>query len=302
MNKFQQQFKEQFLKEMKTKENVVCHSDLDGLLSLAYLINKEKQLKLKGVFDLNCYNKVNKLYTTEKKLNKRKDTFIDLAISNEGVFSLDHHVKLEYLTNNFNPNILHKKANNIKSNLDNFHSKCPLNTMMILVWIYGVNIIETYTYRQRLLIYAADSIYECYRKYKDNFMAWCKGLGMEYILEDLKDVTNDEIEEVKKEIGFKKMGYVHFDYRNMEMVTEYTQVTLQIYIDNICRYMGWEDIDVPKFEYEHEFKKKTASYSEYDELNRKLLFTSAIPYKKREVEVLIYNEVREIKKDSLQTV
>ncbi|HCC07278.1 MAG TPA: hypothetical protein DEP72_03800 [Clostridiales bacterium] len=290
------EFKERFKEEIKTKSNVLIHSDLDAALSSTYLMNKEKHLKLKGVFDINCFNTTNKLYLTEEKLHKDEDVFVDLAVSQEGCMSIDHHMKFSYDAKDFNVNRLNPKTSNIRNDLNNFHSKCPLNTIILLLWVYGENLLETFNYKQRLLIYAADSVWENYKNYRDNFTTWCEYLGLEYILEELESIKPEEIEEVKKEIYIHKSGYVHFNYNVNEFYTEKTKISLQQYLDNVCEFMCWDSVDVPEFEWEYLFDKRSVSYETFDALDKRKLFVSAIPKKQRQIEVLMYDKRREIKK------
>ena len=298
------QFKQQFLEQLNEKKGITTHIDQDGLLSLVYLHHK-KGLPLKGLFDLHSTDGgYSELYTEdEEKFNN--NVFIDLSICNKSILSTDHHILPSAFCgkSNFNLNKIYPKAQNVINDRNAFFNKCPLPTIIILMWFFDEDI-RKYTYEQRVLLFAADSFYRLYHKYTDNVKNWLEFLGLDYIIEGLSEVKEADVQAMKEKMGIVRSGYVH--YEGGEFITEDTGTSLQDYLNNISKIMGWNYVKVPEFDLVYGFKNESHTYSKIDEvLEDDKVFTCMInTSKSKQVNVSRYvgKKKLEIKKSTFGDV
>lgn len=232
-------------------ENIIIHSDFDGIISMAFLQHYAKLKKIVGIYDLNTF------YMKEKKYLK-KDVFkdiigIDLDISYFNIRGLGHHLTCLSNDNCFNINEYY----NVKNNpIKNYYKKYPLNTIILLYSIFNI---KPKTDEEIALLVYADSVFKNFKEYEYNVTNWLKLLNQYEILNAL----NNRYDKIKKIID-TKIAPVTSTYKDNRVSSTYSQcpLTTKYIINNktyyqydknskpllelIYKYTTWNIIDLPE--------------------------------------------------------
>lgn len=156
-------------------EELVIHTDIDGILSGLYLLNKGA--KIVGMYDLERFHFID----NESKKNLKNHIYIDLDIDYKEVKSFGHHINARLNKNSFNLNHVF----NLDADLEKlFSNKCPLNTIILLYALYDE---KPKTDEEIALMVYADSVILNYEKYTENMTNWLRLLGQDEILDALEN-------------------------------------------------------------------------------------------------------------------
>ena len=172
---------------------VITNNDGDGIASILFLLNHpltKGKTVMKGIYTLD------KLYLTNKfdKVNIKNMVGIDLEMQIKGMYCVGHHMNITYNPNSLNANDLFGVSEDL---LFNFHNKCPLNTLILLYWLFNVK--PKNDQEIAFLIYWDSVIYN-YQKYRPNVVQWLKALKMDEILDALENRKEFLMNIIKKEI------------------------------------------------------------------------------------------------------
>lgn len=172
---------------------VIANNDGDGIASSLFLLNHpltRNKIEMKGIYTLD------KLYLVNKAdKNHIKDMVgIDLEMQIEGMYCLGHHMNINYNPNSLNFNDLFGVSENL---LINFHNKCPLNTLMLLYWLFNE---KPKSDREIAFLVYWDSVIYNYQQYRKNVVRWLKALEMDEILDALENREKDLYNIIEQEI------------------------------------------------------------------------------------------------------
>lgn len=184
-----------WLKDL-SKEDCIIHSDIDGLLSMAFLQNYANMKQIVGIYDLDAFYMSEFKYLTTKYFKNL--CAIDLDVSYLGIRNIGHHMTCVNSSNNsLNINEFVNFNKNTNSIVDNYNQKFPLNTIILLYSIFNI---QPKTDEEIALIVYADSVFENYNSYKNNVVKWLKFLGQYNILDALNNRYSDIIKIIDEKI------------------------------------------------------------------------------------------------------
>ncbi len=260
------------LLKLKTKNGSIIHNDIDGLLSAIYIYYKTG-LSINGFFTINSQPYMKTELICENK-NIIDCIFLDCSIINDKMLTIDHHTVTSEFYNDNNYNCNKFTIYNDILNSKNFYHKNPTGCINWLIYLFGENI-NSFTYKQKLLLILADSFYDNYNKYKNNCNDWIKVFKQEELYEVLNSPTLiEDIENLKKELGIVNQGYQ--TYTRSGFISHNTNKTTQEVINNICRIMEWDKLTLPTFKYNIIFDNYKCKLSERNIIVENKGFTSAI--------------------------
>lgn len=244
-----------------SNKNIIIHSDIDGVLSMAFLQQYAGLKQIVGLYDLDTFYFIDKEYT---KVSKFKDLIaIDLDISYYGIRNLGHHMTcVKSADNSLNINEYAGIAENLVSN---YTQKYPLNTIILLYSIFGI---EPSSDEEIALLIYADSVYQNFNQYNNNVVNWLTALKQHKILdalnnryEKLMSIIRDKIVPITSKIKdtrycakdkFSQCQLTSSYYFNKQKRRKYNGNPKEL-IDLIRDITNWNVIDLPK----NMFCKKT---------------------------------------------
>lgn len=172
---------------------VITNNDGDGIASMLFLLNhpltREKAV-MKGLYTLDKLFLENK---SDKYLVKDM-VGIDLEMQIKGMHCLGHHMNITYNPNSLNANDLFGVSEDL---LKNFQSKCPLNTLILLYWLFDE---KPKNDREIAFLVYWDSVIWNYQEYRANATEWLKALEMNEILEALQNRRENLMKIIQTEI------------------------------------------------------------------------------------------------------
>lgn len=160
----------------------IAHNDADGIIS-ALIFKEYYEYSFKGFYNLKTF------YITSD-IDLEKDVAIDLDMN--CMKSIGHHINPFFNEKSCNPNNKH-----LKDFYKQYYSKCPLNTVMLLLI---KNNIKINNLRQLAIVLFADGFFTYYDKYKENCDNWLNMYKLDYLI-DLYNKNRDKVLEIiNKEI------------------------------------------------------------------------------------------------------
>lgn len=205
---------------------IIANNDGDGVASTIFLLNHEKtkdKAVMKGLYTLD------KLYLSDRqdRKNVKNMVGIDLEMQIKGMHCLGHHMNITCNPQSVNANDLFRVSENL---LENFHSKCPLNTLMLLYWLLDE---KPKNDKEIAFLVYWDSVIYNYNMYRPNVTQWLKRLGMEEILdalenrqEAIRNIINKDILPMTKAF---KTGYEKSKLPQCDLVPFYDRDKKQFY-------------------------------------------------------------------------
>jgi len=172
---------------------VIANNDGDGIASTLFLLNhpltKERTV-MKGIYTLD------KLYLVNKadKYHIKDMVGIDLEMQIKGMHCIGHHMNINYNPNSLNFNDLFGVSENI---LSNFQNKCPLNTLILLYWLFDE---KPKNDKEIAFLVYWDSVIWNHQQYHDNVVQWLKTLKMDEILDALENRRESLMNIIENEI------------------------------------------------------------------------------------------------------
>lgn len=263
--------------KISDKKGQIIHNDYDGLISGLFLYNKTK-LPLNGIFQINSQKNMDtNLYCNDiEYLNDF--VFNDCSIINKNCVTIDHHSVLTqfYNENNYNCNKYTEYKDITKGS--NFHHKNPTGNICWLLYLFGEPV-DTYTYKQKLMIVLADSLYDNFRKYPSNCRDWLDDMGLQTLYSVLKsDSLEGDIIDLKKELCLYNQGYQILN-NNKEFVSnvfDREPITTQLLLDKIADIMDWNKMSLPEFKHKIILENEIKQINEVPKILDGIYLTSAI--------------------------
>ena len=234
---------------------LIANNDGDGISSALFLLNHERtkgKAVVKGLYTLN------KLYLTDKSDRHRLKEMvgIDLEMQIKGMHCIGHHMNISCNPQSVNANDLFGISDNL---FENFHSKCPLNTLILLYWLFGE---RPKNDREIAFLVYWDSVVYNYDMYRRNVTRWLEYLQMDDILdalknrnETIKSIIQNEILPVTETF---KTGYEKSGLPQCSLVPVYDKTNRKFYFPkhprrksihtvlNLARrMMGWDVSEFP---------------------------------------------------------
>lgn len=224
---------------------IIIHNDIDAILTGGFLLQRGAEIV--GMYDLR-----NIFYTKweyKNMMNKNPENILamDLDINLKNIKCFGHHIVPPFNPNAFNANDL------LGITGDNFTSKCPLNSILLLYSLYEIK--PKNDYEIALILYA-DSVIDNYVKYKDNVVFWLTKLelldfldALENRFDKLIEIINEKIKPItiKFEVNEDKEGKIKLqNSQNLnDSERKYPQCTQYIdfrtYTYQTTRYCTGED-------------------------------------------------------------
>ena len=199
----------------------ITHTDADGIISALLFKEYNTFIPFKGFYNLKSF------YLTSPL--KDDDIGVDLDLNN--IKTIGHHINPFHNENAENPNNEY-----LEDFYKQFYSKCPLNTVMILLNKYNIKIT---TLRQLALVMFSDGFFTYYNKYTQNCDNWLKKYGLEYLItmykEDLEKVQRIIDEEIvpifSPEGKYNSLKVVIKDgeLQNKEIIREFSQYVIDAF-------------------------------------------------------------------------
>ena len=140
----------------------ITHTDADGIISALLFKHYNQDCKFKGFYSTKIFNLTSKL--------QEDDIAIDLDMNN--MKCIGHHINPVKNEEAQNPNKIH-----LQNFYNEYTSKCPFNTVLLLVNEYQIKIKDI---RQLALIVFADGLFTFFDKYKNNCLNWLDKYKMRY--------------------------------------------------------------------------------------------------------------------------
>lgn len=234
----------------------ITHNDADGIISALIFKQFNDYVFFKGFYNLKT------IYSTSP-INCNEDIAVDLDMNN--MESIGHHI------NPYN-NLLANNPNNkyLDNKYKEFYSKCPLNTVMILLDKYKIKIT---TLRQLSLTLFADGFFTYYDKYTENCNKWLERYNLQYLItmylenkEEVLRIINEEIVPIFSTEGkynSLKIQIKDGELQNKEIVKEFSQYV----IDSFNFYVVPTLFD-KNYNYQVDYIVKEYSFSNYEEYKK----------------------------------
>lgn len=234
-------------------KNVIIHSDMDGLLCMAFLQHHAQLGQIVGLYDLET------LYFTDPKfklINNFKELIaIDLDMSLLGIKNIGHHMTcVKGGSNSLNINEFYKLDEDLYGN---FFRKYPLNTVILLYSLFNI---EPKSLEEIALIVYADSVFSNYINYSKNVTIWLKKLKQFKILNALEndfdkimDIIDTKIKpitdlvkdnRVSKQDTYSQCHLTTSYYFNGEVRKKYKGNPVEL-LSLIKEITNWNIIDLP---------------------------------------------------------
>lgn len=257
-------------------ESVIIHSDIDGILSMAFLQHHAGLKEIVGLYDLDTFYFKSEEYL--KVSNFKKIIGIDLDISFFDIRHIGHHINcLMAGENSLNINEEFGMVDNI---IDNYYMKYPLNTIILL---YSLFEIEPTTDEEIALIVYADSVFTNYINYKKNVVTWLKRLGQNNILNALENrfdnimniinskiapITNKFIDQRYSAKGkYSQCPLTKKVFQFGNLIPQYCGNPKDL-LDLIRNITNWNVIDLPKsLYYKREYNNIPVSLGDKADIN-----------------------------------
>lgn len=194
----------------------ITHTDADGIIS-ALIFREYNECCFKGFYNLKTFYLTNTL--------KEEDVAIDLDMNN--MRSIGHHINPCFNAKSYNPNNKH-----LEDLYNQFYSKCPLNTVMLLIKKYNVKIDNL---KQLALVLFSDGFFTYYNKYKDNCDYWLKTYDLDYLVDMYNKNKNEVLEIIDKEIVpiFSDTG----KYNALKVIIKNGELQNKDTIKRFCEYV-----------------------------------------------------------------
>lgn len=171
-----------WLKDL-SNEDVIIHSDIDGLLSMGFLQHYANMKQIVGLYDLETFYMKNEHYYKPEVF--KNICAIDLDVSYCGIRNVGHHVTcVKSSPNSLNINEFINVSSTTDKCVDNYYKKFPLNTVILLYSIFNV---QPKSDEEIALLIYADSVFENYTLYKENVTNWLKYFKQDIILDALEN-------------------------------------------------------------------------------------------------------------------
>jgi len=199
----------------------IISADYDGLIC-ASLLNHFKQWELVGYYNLES------IWLSDDALkNKNNLIWVDLNVIPKQGRSIGGHITsvadeiIPGFDTSLNPNMI------AKINSSNFKKKFPLSTILLLLWVYNINIPKTLL--AKMLVLHSDSSWLKAQHYIENTLWWVnnfEGYRWKWLLNNIdsktyerrvEDLLYPKINEIYATSGFSKLSSKHLNIKSIEL-------------------------------------------------------------------------------------
>jgi hypothetical protein len=226
----------------------VIHNDVDGLISGA-CINHYLNIPISGIFELHPsqYN-YSKLIVNDDNYKISKHLYVDLALKDKHLTSLDHHRTLKEVYN-LNPNIINANRYYSKSydamQWGSLSHKNPTGCLHYILYLLDIDI-SMFTEKQKILISLADGLHSVYNNYTENVENWLEMFGQEELLDTLQNTPPAYFQFMREHIGLDRGQYFNYNEVSQKYVWNNGKNFIDV-LDNITDVMEWERVAIPDF-------------------------------------------------------
>ena len=230
---------------LQETEGIVTHTDLDGILSAAYVYHKTKK-PLVGMCNLSNSG-TTKIRTVGASVKLQNQLFLDLSIIDSSCWSIDHHyLPIEKLP--------HRAINaNKYYGAMELRDKNPTGNILWLMYLFSEDYCN-YSKEQLSAFAIADSMFSNYGKYRDNMVRWSDKLKFAPVLSAIEHLSDNkfyfnDLSVEKFNIHRQQQVVWHKDqyYYNYNTAGGEVKVPLQTIFTKVALYFGWEPLTVPTF-------------------------------------------------------